>query len=65
MDYAPYTLFRENSTNNRLQFVGRERDTNKLVPTLDIAEALRFESARLAYAFGGENRLQWWKVGKR
>lgn len=65
MDYAPYVLFRENSTNHHMQYVGREIDTNRVVPTLDISEALRFESAALAYAFGADNRLHWWKVGKR
>jgi len=65
MDYAPYVLFRENSTNHLLQYVGRDKETNRVVPTLDIAEALRFENAALAYAFGADNRLQWWKVGKR
>lgn len=65
MDYAPYVLFRENSTNHLMQYVTRNAEDNRLVPTLSLAEALRFESARLAYEFGRENRLQWWKVGVR
>lgn len=64
MGYAPYVLFRDNSTSHPMQYIGRD-ETNQLVPTLSIARALRFETARLAYEFGGANRLKWWKVGKR
>lgn len=64
MDYAPYVLFRENSTNHTMQFITRGED-NRLVPTKLLNLAIRFETSALAYAFGVENGLQWWRVGKR
>jgi hypothetical protein len=64
MDYAPYVLFRENNTTHYLQYLRRGED-NRLIPTASLSEAIRFETARLAYEFGADNRLSWWKVGKR
>lgn len=64
MDAAPYVLFRENNTIHARQYLMRGEE-NKLIPTKDLRLALRFESSRIAYEFGRQNRLSWWKVGPR
>lgn len=63
MDYAPYVIFRENNTIHARQYLMRGEE-NKLIPTKNIGQALRFETSRMAYEFGRQNRLTWWKVGK-
>lgn len=65
MSDQPYVLFRENNTTHQMQYVTRNPEDNRLIPTLKLDEALRFEDAPTAYAFGAMNRLNWWKVGKR
>ena len=61
-----YYLFKTCRYGNKEEYYTGNKDLdNKPNATKDLKLAAPFSTARSAYDYGGLNKMNWWKVGKR